>query len=173
MGAVEEMERSEEANLFWDSTYPELSAEIQGTYGAAIGRAEAQVLRISMILALLDRSRIIEIKHLQGALTLWNYSLDSARYLFLRRLEDPHAQKIFLALRKRPNGMTRTEISVELFSRNLSREKIDEALAYLRRLKLVQSIAEHTDGRDRERWLYDRPEYIQSNEIDEFDEEKL
>jgi hypothetical protein len=154
---VEEMERSEEANLLWDSIYPELSAEIPGTYGAAIGRAEAQVLRISMILALLDRSRIIDAKHLEAAQILWDYSLDSARCLFLRRLEDAHAQKIFLALRQRPNGLTRTEISTELFKRNLTAKQIDEALTYLRRLKLVRAVTEQTDGRDRERWFYLSP----------------
>lgn len=165
------MERDEDANLLWDSLYPELSAEIPGKFGAAIGRAEAQVVRISMILALLDQSRIIKVEHLKAALALWDYFLDSARYLFLRRLDDPHAHKIFLALRKCPTGLTRTEISVNVFSRNLNREKIVDALAYLRRLKLARCITEQADGRDQERWFYVSPNT--RDEMHEFNEERL
>jgi hypothetical protein len=41
---VEEMDRSKEANEFWASIYGELTTDIPGRVGAAIGRAEGQVL---------------------------------------------------------------------------------------------------------------------------------
>jgi hypothetical protein len=150
---VGEMERDHETDELWASVYPELTADIPGKFGAAVGRAEGQVLRLSMVFALLDRSRIIKIEHLEAALTLWKYCIDSARYLFLSRLDDCRAQKILVALRTHPQGMTRTEISVELFSRNLTKIQLDEALNYLRRLGLARFVMEHTLGRPGERWF--------------------
>jgi len=166
---VEEMERDEDAEALWDSVYGELSAEIPGKFGAAVGRAEGQVLRISMIFALTDRSRIIRREHLQAALALWEYHLSSAQYLFLHRLDDHNAEKILTALRTHPEGMTRTQINVEVFGRNLSCSKIDNALAYLRRLKRAEVINESTNGRTRQRWLAISNSI--GNEINEFDEE--
>jgi hypothetical protein len=62
--AVEEMERDPEANKLWESVYEELSADIPGRFGTAIGRGEGQVLRLSMVYALLDKSRVIKVIHL-------------------------------------------------------------------------------------------------------------
>jgi hypothetical protein len=150
---VEEMERDDEANKLWESVYADLSADVPGRFGAAIGRGEGQVLRISMIYALLDKSRIIEAAHLKAALALWKYCVDSARHLFLSRLDNPHAAKIFSALRQKPEGMTRNKIRVEALKGNLSKEKTDEAFNYLRRLELAYSVTEATDGRSTERWF--------------------
>ena len=41
--------------------------------GAVTGRAEAQVMRISAIYALLDKSRLIRREHLEAAIALWEY----------------------------------------------------------------------------------------------------
>lgn len=150
---VEEMERDSAANSLWKSVYEELSADIPGKFGAAIGRGEGQVLRISMIYALLDKSRIIKATHLKAALALWKYCVASARHLFLSRLDNPHAAKIFTALRQKPEGMTRTELRVEILQGNLSKAKTDEAFNYLRRLELAYCVTEATDGRSTERWF--------------------
>jgi hypothetical protein len=162
---VEEMERDDEANKLWVSVYEELSAEIPGRFGASIGRGEGQVLRLSMLYALLDRSRIIKLVHLQAALALWQYCVNSTRYLFLATLDNPHAAKIFAALREKPEGMTRTEITVEIFQRNLSKTKIDEAFNYLRRLKLAYYVKIETPGRSSERW-FTPPKQTQEDECD-------
>jgi hypothetical protein len=73
--------RSEETEEFWDNTYRELTRELSGVYGAITSRAEAQVLRLSMIYALADKSVEISIDHLKAALAVWNYARDSVRYL--------------------------------------------------------------------------------------------
>jgi hypothetical protein len=154
--AVEEMERDAEAIKLWGSVYEELSAEIPGKFGAAIGRCEGQVLRLSMNYALLDQSRTIRAAHLKAALALWKYCVDSARHLFLSRPDNAHAGKILAALRRNPKGMTRTEINVEIFQRHLSKTRIDEAFNYLRRVKLADCVTETTDGRSPERWFATR-----------------
>jgi hypothetical protein len=162
---VEKMERDDEANKLWESIYEELTAEIPGRFGAAIGRAEGQVLRISMIYALLDKSRIIKLVHLQAALAFWKYCVDSARYLFLATLDNPHAAKIFAALRNKPEGMTRSEIRVKIFQKHLSKTKTDEAFNYLRRLEFAHSVTETTPGRSTERW-FATPKKTEDDECD-------
>ena len=44
-----------------------------GLYGAVTSRAEAQVVRLSLIYALLDCSPVIRQEHLLAALALWEY----------------------------------------------------------------------------------------------------
>jgi Protein of unknown function (DUF3987) len=151
---VSEMERDQEADQLWESEYGELTADIPGRFGAAVGRGAGQVLRLSMNYALLDRSQMIQAGHLRAALALWKYCIDSARYLFLHSFDNPHAQKIYAALRKHhPVGMTRAEISINTFNRNLPSLKLSDALSYLRRINLAYSSGEPTNGRSAERWF--------------------
>jgi hypothetical protein len=150
---VEKMGRDEEAGKLWHSVYEDLTADCSGMLGAATSRAEAQVLRISMILALSDGSPVINCAHLRAALAFWDYCFQSARGLFGHKLSDPRAQKILDELRRRPQGMTRWQISEEIFNRNLKTEQITAALQLLLELKLAYWKTEPTNGRDAERWF--------------------
>lgn len=78
------MVRDEEANTLWEQRYGDLSEGEDGLFGAVTGRAEAQVLRLSMLYALLDCSPIVRRPHLEAALALWQYTSDSAAYIFGR-----------------------------------------------------------------------------------------
>ena len=60
--------RDDQARALWNERYPALSQVRPGLYGAANSRAEAQVLRLSAIYAILDCSPIIRLPHLQAAL---------------------------------------------------------------------------------------------------------
>jgi hypothetical protein len=150
---VEGMERDQEANELWKSVYGELTADIPGRFGATIGRGEGQVLRLSMIYALMDKSQTIRAVHLQAALALWKYCVDSARYLFLGSFDNPHAEKILKALCQHPGGMTRAEINIDVFQRNLPKPKMSDALNYLRRLNLARHETEQTGKRPAEHWF--------------------
>jgi len=150
---VDQMHRDEEADEFWASIYEELTADIPGRFGAAIGRGEGQLLRLSMILALLDGSITIRIEHIKAALALWQYCVDSARYLFVASFDDPHASKILSALLRSAQGITRAEININVFGRHLSKAKLDKALTYLRHLKMAECKIEPTAGRPIERWF--------------------
>jgi hypothetical protein len=57
------------------------------------------------------------------------------------------------ALRASPQGLSRTDISNEVFHRNLSKTKIDEALIYLQRLDLAFPTVEQTAGPPVHRWF--------------------
>jgi hypothetical protein len=69
-------------------------------------------------------------------------------------VDEPRVRKILRALRKRPNGLSRKQISEEVFARNLDSAKISEALECLRNLGLADSVMERVDrGRHPERWF--------------------
>ena len=76
-----EMQRDAAARAAWHAVYDMLS-EDQGLANTILARAEAQVLRLSMLYALLDQSRIIQHAHLNAALALWHYAEESAAYIF-------------------------------------------------------------------------------------------
>ena len=80
--AAGELRRSDLARDLWREVYASLSEGKPGLLGAAISRAEAQVVRLSLIYALLDLSPSILPTHLEAALALWRYAEDSARFIF-------------------------------------------------------------------------------------------
>ena len=122
--------RDENARSLWHKVYPSLSEGKAGLLGAATSRAEAQVMRLAVVYAILDESPLVRLEHLQAALALWDYCERSAKYIFGSALGDPTADDILKALRESPKGMDRTAIR-ELFFRNKSAEEIGNALQTL------------------------------------------
>jgi hypothetical protein len=123
------LERDEEAEAAWTKIYPTLSAEKPGLVGALTARAEAQVLRLGVLYAALDRSPVVRLPHLKAALAVWQYAETSAHEIFGDRLGDPIADAIEAAL-KAKGPMPRTNIR-DLFHRNVSSERITVALTFL------------------------------------------
>jgi hypothetical protein len=149
---IGQMEKDEETAKMWAEVYPELSEGKPGLFGAVISRAEAQVMRISCIYAMLDKSRMIRKEHLLAALAVWDYCEESAHFIFGDAVGDPVADEILKALINSSEGLTRTEIR-DLFSRNIRREKIDSVLSFLQRFKLIRMVKETTEGKPIERWV--------------------
>jgi len=132
-----ELKRDDEAREVWHAVYPELSEGKPGLLGAVLARAEAQVMRLACLYALLDLSCVVRREHLLAALALWEYVEASARFIFGDALGDPVADTILGALKKSANGLTRTEISA-LFDRHESSKGITRALADLLAAGLVE-----------------------------------
>lgn len=152
--AVERIERDDDARTLWANIYPGLSEGKPGLTGAMLGRAEAQVMRIACLYAMLDRSFRVRIEHLNAALAVWDYCQRSTRHIFGNSLGNKVADEISAALIScHPEGLTRTDISHGLFQRNKSKSDIDEALRTLREHSLAHSQNEETDGRTIERWF--------------------
>ena len=134
---VGRMKRDDEARALWHKVYPELSEGKAGMLGAVTARAEAQVVRIACVYALLDQSAVIRLEHLNAALAVWSYCEASAQFIFGDATGDPVADRIFEALRQSgPGGLTRTDIR-DLFQRNQSKRRIEEALGLLAELGLA------------------------------------
>lgn len=143
----------EETREVWRLVYGPLSESKPGLFGAVVGRAEAQVVRLAALYAVMDECYEIGRKHLLAALALWDYAEKSARYVFGDATGDPVADRILQALRSAgEEGMTRTEVS-NLFGRNKSAERIARALSMLLGAGRVYREREGTGGRKAERWF--------------------
>ncbi|MBI2015311.1 MAG: DUF3987 domain-containing protein [Candidatus Rokubacteria bacterium] len=121
--------RDDDAKALWAAVYPALSKGEAGLIGAILGRAEAHVLRLSVLYAALDRAACVAPAHLQAALALWDYAEASARRIFGDAVGLSVPDTILEALRAR-GPMTREEIR-DLFHRNRSSAEIDAALRVL------------------------------------------
>ena len=102
------MVRTDDGRSMWRDCYHDLSKDIPGLLGAVTSRAEAQVLRLSMIYALLDGKAEVDAEHLLAALSVWDYCLQSARYIFGDALGDPVADQILAALRDSEEELSRS-----------------------------------------------------------------
>ena len=114
-----EIKRDAEAEAVWAEVYPKLSEGKPGMVGAVIARAEAQVMRLACIYALLDLSPVVKTVHLEAALALWDYAEASAFSIFGDNMGDPIADRIITALKQR-RGLSETEVH-DLFDRHNSK----------------------------------------------------
>ena len=149
-----EVTRSERARELWRIVYPGLSEGKPGLLGAITARAEAQVLRLSAIFALLDCLTTISVDHHRAALALWNYCERSAQWIFSTATGDRSADRILVALRlASATGMTKTEVSERVFNRNISSSALSDALQILRRSGQATFHKKATGGAPCERWV--------------------
>jgi hypothetical protein len=147
------LRRDDAARKLWAKVYPELSDGQPGLLGAVTSRAEAQVLRLSMLYALLDCSDEIRVPHLEAARAVWDYCEKSARWIFGDALGDPVADTILSGLRgSRDKGLTRSQIS-GLFERHRAAAEIEAALCLLQEKGLAHSESSETAGRSAEVWF--------------------
>lgn len=145
--------RDPEARELWAAVYPKLSEGEPGLLGAILARAEAHVLRLSVLYAVLDRSPVVRPVHLRAALAVWDYADASARRIFGALIGLSVADTILAALRKR-GPMTRTEIR-DLFHRNKTEAEIEAVLAVLESKGKVRKTTrppESGKGRPAEVW---------------------
>jgi hypothetical protein len=128
---VGRMRRDPAAAKLWREIYETLSANKPGILGALLSRAEAHVTRLACIYAILEQSTTVRVEHLNAALAVWNYAEASTRVIFADRTEDNGEGKLLAALRASPDGLSRTQITAEVFGRNKSRLQIAALLSDL------------------------------------------
>jgi hypothetical protein len=145
------LSRDEQARTLWHECYPVLSQAHPGLYGAATSRAEAQVLRLSAIYAVLECSLSIRLPHLQAALAVWDYCSASASLFFGTSTGDPTADRILEAINASTNGVSRTQMSA-LFHGHLSSDRIEAALEQLVSLGAIEQASQPTAGRPSTLW---------------------
>ncbi len=143
---------SPEASEIWVKNYLNRNNKFKGVLGSMTARFPAQVLRISVIYALLDKKSVIEPIHLNAAYAVWDYCQDSAAFLFGGMIENSVSRKILYNLEKSGDGLTKTEIR-GLFSNHKSADQIDDALKELQSDELIDFKLESTKGRPIERWF--------------------
>jgi len=138
----------------WEKNYAVLSGDRPGLLGAILGRAEAQVIRIALIYALLDNKTQIDLPHLRAALAVWAFCEDSATQIWGDMIGDDVADTILAALKTAGSaGLRRTEMS-NLFSRHVPSARITTVLEALQRAGKAEQVPGPTVGHGEQRWHY-------------------
>jgi hypothetical protein len=138
--------RTPQAELRWRSVYENLP-EPPGLFGAVTARADAQLLRLSLVFALFDKAERIDDPHIEAAVAVWRYAEASAAHVFGGVLGSDLADRLLEALRAiYPKGLNR-EAQHALFSRNTTAAALDAARKSLMRLELAVEREEATSGR--------------------------
>ena len=146
---IGKLRRSAEADRLWETAYYAVDDNVPGMLGAVLARTEAQLLRLSMVYALLDGSPIIKAEHLRAAAAVWDYTAISAGRIFGHLSGDPIADELLAALRNAGDaGLDRTA-QHNLFSRHVSVARREAALEYLTERRLVETVTIETGGRPR------------------------
>jgi hypothetical protein len=148
-----EMKRDGKAREIWHTVYETLTKDQLGLFGSITARAEAHVMRLACVYALLDVCDEIKPDHLRASLALWTYCEESVRLIFGAATGDTVADRIIEALRMTPRGMSRNDIR-EMFQRHVKSERIDRALILLVKAgKAYFRKEESNGGRPIERWF--------------------
>ncbi|ACX51565.1 hypothetical protein Adeg_0412 [Ammonifex degensii KC4] len=152
---VREVSFTDPARELWEEVYESLSRERVGLLGAVLARAEAHVLRLALIYALLDLSPVVDVPHLKAALAFWDYAERSASYIFGKKLGDRIAGRVVQALEVAgEKGLTRTQL-YRLFKPRIPSDRLGEILEDLLASGVVERIEEGRGerGRPAERWV--------------------
>jgi hypothetical protein len=144
---------TDSAKKVWATVYGSLSEGKPGLLGAVTARAEAQVIRMAMIYALLDGERQIDEAHLRAGLAVWEYCEASATHIFGNASGDPVVDELLAALRQAGDaGMTRSLIR-DFFGRHRTGDRIAGALGTLLGRGLARCDVSATGGRPTETWV--------------------
>ncbi len=147
---IHRVTRSPRAELLWEHIYEELAfKEASGLVGAITARAEAQVLRLSLLYALLDKSSVIEVEHLEAAWALWKYASASVEYIFGDSTGDEIADRLVEELvRVGADGLDGSQ-QRDLFQRHVKAQRLDTARELLHRTGKAVTFDVPTGGRPR------------------------
>jgi len=143
-----ELRRTPAAREMWEAVYGALSEGEPGLLGAILARAEAHVLRLSLLYAALDGAPAVDTAHLEAALALWDYADASARTIFGVRSGMADQDTLVAAVRAR-GPLSQTEVS-GLFHRNKTAAQIEALVTLAEQAGKIRRITvPPRDGRGR------------------------
>jgi hypothetical protein len=145
--------RNAEAKTLWAQIYSHLPRTRAGLSGALLSRAEAHVLRLSLLYALLDSAREIGVEHLKAALAFWDYCEASVGQIFGSFSGDPLGDKILNFMDECPEGFALpTDISVGVFHRNKPADWIRAKMDDLTRTGKITPATKQIKGSSGDGW---------------------
>lgn len=139
---------TKEAKSYWQEIYRSLSDEYPGAVGAVTSRIETHTIRLALIYALAMKKKVISVSELKAALALVTYAQQTAMILFSEHAVDVRREKILQALRNAPKlQMTKTEISCDVFKKNVEAKEIKSLLEGMAEQGILQMEEIVKDGR--------------------------
>lgn len=138
------MFRTARAEELWRAVQPQFKEPRPGHLGTLLKRGRPIVMRLAMIYALIDRAMDIDVPHLEAALAIWNYAVDTVVYVFSDRLGDPKAKRVIDALREAGDeGITQNTMRRNVF---VGRPTAAEVAAVLNRMVQAGAIHRKVDA---------------------------
>ena len=144
--AAVQISRSPAARKAWHGIYDRLSSAKPGLVGKILSRAEAQVMRLACLYAVLDGALEVDAAHLLAAVAVWEYCDASARLVFGNCVADPDVEKLLTALKAAPDGLTRKQISHDVFKRNKKASELAMLLSELLTEGMIYRTLESSGG---------------------------
>jgi phage/plasmid primase-like uncharacterized protein len=151
-----ELTRDRETEQLWASVYRKLAEVTPDLTGAILARGAAQVLRLSLIYALLDEAEArrtdtaIRVSHLLAALAVWDYCKASAYHIFGDAVGDQVADRLLRLIKSGPQ--TDTDLYESLGKHEGDRNRKGQALDLLQRLDRIHRASWPTAGRPITEW---------------------
>ena len=147
---VGRIRRTPAADRLWEAEYYR-RAEIHagGVVGAILGRAEPQLLRLSMLAALSRECDVVDVEDLAAALALWQYADETVRMLF-GGCEDPLVARVIDAIRATPE-ISRSTLH-RITAKAMPAHRFVAVLEQAAATGVVESERVETAGRPREIW---------------------
>jgi hypothetical protein len=128
---------TDEAWKAYEAAYLSFQASDGDLIDALLVRRPAVMLRIALILAMTDQTLTVSEKHIKSALAWVNFWTDSVKYIFTTAAEEAQADSVgenakrILEYLVTHGRASRSEISVKVFRKNLTKTGIDDALESL------------------------------------------
>ena len=147
------MTRSPGAREHWAKHYAASAAELDQELPLmeeVLARGVTHCLRLAILMALLDQSRQIELRHVDAAIDVWKYSERSARWLFGRVRHTAQLERIVQVITAAGGRSRRSELSKKL---KRSGREMDE-LAEQFRVAGGCIESKQTTGRPVEWWFW-------------------
>jgi Protein of unknown function (DUF3987) len=166
--AIKRIRRDPSIKDWWENTvYDALDDIPPGRLGGLFVRAIPIVMRMADTLAMADLADFPEILteegvlhvqkcHIEAALAIWEHSGRSLRFLF-EADADPKAEKLLAEIKKKPDGLTKRQISRDVFKGHMNAKNLNELLRRMlayRQIELTESAS--TGGRPAERYRLPR-----------------
>jgi len=134
-----EMYLSDSARLFYGQVYRQYKMPLDNELVAGLlARRAPYTIRLAMLFALMEKTRVIEESHLRAAAAWVEYATQTVRFIFHseRQTEkateiNKNAVKILDFLEDKPAGCSASDINNFCFKGHVNSAKIKEALHYL------------------------------------------
>ncbi|MEU2413951.1 DUF3987 domain-containing protein [Streptomyces sp. NPDC013099] len=153
---IGQMRRSLQAAERWRQLYERLASDHAGDGPVAqvVARAAPQVLRLSVMAALLDGCDYVDLPHLEVAEAMWDYAEDSAWYVFGGGSGNPDLDRLKTFVDEAgAEGVTRTDINAKCFGRNKDAATVAGLITELMKIDGYTESTIPTGGRPRTVYL--------------------